>query len=120
MKITGIHHYSVVVRDLVAAAAFYRNLPGLTEIPVPATFGPAGIEARWFQVGGAQVHLIRGDEAGTDSRRHVALQTENAEESRKHFAALGVQTRETTPIPGADRFFISDPDGNRIEIIQIK
>ena len=25
---------------------------------------------------------------------------------------------ETTPIPGADRFFIADPDGNRIEIIQ--
>ena len=25
---------------------------------------------------------------------------------------------ETTPIPGADRFFITDPDGNRIEIIE--
>jgi hypothetical protein len=28
-----------------------------------------------------------------------------------------VPVQETTPIPGADRFFILDPDGNRIEII---
>jgi len=25
---------------------------------------------------------------------------------------------EATPIPGADRFFIADPDGNRIELIE--
>ncbi len=30
----------------------------------------------------------------------------------------GVPVEETTPIPGADRFFIRDPDQNRIEIIQ--
>jgi hypothetical protein len=29
-----------------------------------------------------------------------------------------VPVAETVLIPGADRFFVSDPDGNRIEIIQ--
>ena len=26
--------------------------------------------------------------------------------------------QEATKIPGADRFFVFDPDGNRIEVIQ--
>jgi glyoxylase I family protein len=38
--------------------------------------------------------------------------------ARTYFREHGVRTEETTPIPGADRFFIYDPDGNRIEIIQ--
>ncbi len=33
---------------------------------------------------------------------------------------LGLETAETVPIPGADRFFIADPDGNRIELIEWK
>jgi glyoxylase I family protein len=119
MKISGIHHCSIVVQDLDIAAGFYRDVLGLTEIPVPATFGPAGIQARWFAIGTGQLHLILGEESRTDSRRHIALQTGDADEARKRFAALGIETRETTPIPWADRFFIRDPDGNRIEIIEI-
>ena len=38
--------------------------------------------------------------------------------AREHFRRHGVPIQEATPIPGADRFFIFDPDGNRIEIIQ--
>jgi len=33
-------------------------------------------------------------------------------------STLGIAVQETTLIPGADRFFIHDPDGNRIEIVQ--
>ena len=42
----------------------------------------------------------------------------DAAAARQYFQRQGVATEETTPIPGADRFFIRDPDGNRIEIIQ--
>ena len=45
------------------------------------------------------------------------LRVTDAEAARAYFRAHGVATSETTRIPGADRFFISDPDGNRIEII---
>jgi len=38
--------------------------------------------------------------------------------ARTYFREQGVATQETTLIPGADRFFIADPDGNRIEVIQ--
>jgi len=35
-----------------------------------------------------------------------------------HFRRLGVATQETTPIPHCDRFFVADPDANRVEVIQ--
>jgi hypothetical protein len=46
------------------------------------------------------------------------LRVTDVDAAREHFRAHGVATQETTPIPGADRFFVADPDGNRIEIIR--
>lgn len=58
------------------------------------------------------------NEADSSSPRHFALKIENALASRSYFLRLGIPIAETTPVPGADRFFIYDPDGNRIELIQ--
>ena len=119
MHITGIHHVGVVVADLDRAAAFYGGVLGMTEIAVPPTFAPAGLAVRWFTVGaGQQVHLIRGDEPGGRTRRHVALQVDDAQAARAALRARGVEVRETVPIAGVDRFFVADPDGNRVELIQ--
>jgi catechol 2,3-dioxygenase-like lactoylglutathione lyase family enzyme len=41
----------------------------------------------------------------------------DVEQARSYFRSRGVAVEETTPIPGADRFFIRDPDGNRIEAV---
>ena len=38
-------------------------------------------------------------------------------EARRHCRAAGLELDETVRIPHADRFFIKDPDGNRIEVI---
>jgi glyoxylase I family protein len=120
MNIKGIHHYSVIVSDLERSATFYRDVLGLEEIPIPETFSPAGISARWFALGSAQLHLILGDEPAMLSRRHAALLIGDAARARAMLADKGVEMKETTPIPGTDRFFVTDPDGNRIELIEVK
>jgi catechol 2,3-dioxygenase-like lactoylglutathione lyase family enzyme len=51
-------------------------------------------------------------------QRHFALRVADVSAARKQCIAQGLPTAETTLIPGADRFFIRDPDGNRIEIIR--
>jgi len=48
----------------------------------------------------------------------LGIQGKPAFRIASYFRAHGVGIQETTPIPGADRFFIHDPDGNRIELIQ--
>jgi len=64
------------------------------------------------------IHLLLKDEPDSISPRHFALRVTDAVQAREYFRRQGVSVQETTPIPGADRFFIHDPDANRIEIIQ--
>ena len=113
--VTGIHHVSIVVTDLEQSRRFYSRVLGLREIPRPATFDFVVV---WYDLGAQHVHLVPRETADTPSPRHFALQVEDAAAAREHFAKFGVPTRETTPIPGCDRFFVHDPDGNLIEIMQ--
>jgi catechol 2,3-dioxygenase-like lactoylglutathione lyase family enzyme len=95
---------------------FYRDVLGLREIPKPMTFD---FVALWFDLGGGQtLHLLQKPQPDTPSPRHFALRVADAAAAREHFRARGVEILETGPIPHCDRFFVHDPDGNRIELIQ--
>ncbi len=116
VRIEGIHHHSVVVSDLRRAVAFYRDVLGLQQVPTPPTFRFA---VAWFSLGdGQQIHLLWAPEAEGRGQRHIALHTADTAAARERLRALGCAVEETTPIPGADRFFTEDPDGNRIELIR--
>ena len=120
MHFSQIHHCSLAVQNLERASAFYRDVLGLLEIAIPATFPAAGLNVRWFQIGSQQIHLLLESATHPPSGRHLALQVDNAQAARKDLHAKGVIIDEAVLIPGADRFFISDLDGNRIEIIEWK
>ena len=72
----------------------------------------------WFDLGNQQLHLLLKNQPDTISPRHFALRVKDAQAARAHFASHGISTQETTPIPFCDRFFVADPDGNRVEVIQ--
>lgn len=114
-RVTQIDHVSVLITDVERSRHFYRELLGLPEIAKPKTFD---FIALWFQLGDTQLHLLLKDQADTKSARHFALRVADVEAARVHCRERGIAMQETTLIPGADRFFISDPDGNRIEVIQ--
>lgn len=118
MNFTGIDHVTVLITDADRAIAFYRDILGLTPVNGPSTFSGAGLDVRWFKAGAQYIHLLLSPEADNPGRRHFALQVDDANVARQEVEAKGIAIRETTPIPGATRFFVSDPDGNRIEIIQ--
>lgn len=115
LEITGIHHHSVIATDPVASRRFYGEKLGLKEIPSPSTFPSPVI---WYACGEGQLHLMVKEDADTISPRHVALHICDAKTARDKLQAAGVETVETVCIPGADRFFVRDPDGNRIELIE--
>jgi catechol 2,3-dioxygenase-like lactoylglutathione lyase family enzyme len=108
-------HVSVIVTDVENSRRFYRDLLGLKEIAKPRTFD---FVVLWFELGGQQLHLLHKDRPDTVSPRHFALRVADAHAARLYFQEHGLVPEETTPIPGADRFFIYDPDKNRIEVIQ--
>jgi catechol 2,3-dioxygenase-like lactoylglutathione lyase family enzyme len=115
LQVTQIDHVSVLVTDPARSRSFYRDVLGLREIAKPKTFD---FRVLWFDLGNQQLHLLLKPQPDTLSPRHFALRVADAGRARAHFHGHGVPIQETTPIPHCDRFFVHDPDGNRIEIIQ--
>jgi len=115
LNVTQIDHVSVLITDLERSRRFYRDVLGLKEIAKPKTFG---FSVLWFDLGNQQLHLLLKPRPDTVSPRHFALRVKDARAARAHFQAHGVRVDETVTIPGCDRFFIADPDANRVEIVQ--
>src|SRR5688572_14113883 len=115
LEVTQIDHVSVLITDLERSRAFYRDILGLKEIAKPKTFT---FSVLWFDLGNQQLHLLLKPEPDTVSSRHFALRVKDVKAARAHFREHDIPTEETTPIPHCDRFFVKDPDLNRIEIIQ--
>ncbi len=116
LGVTAIDHVSVLITDLALARAFYSGVLGLPEIAKPKTFD---FVALWFDLGNGQtLHLLQKPQPDARSPRHFALRVADVSAARGHFRAHGIAIQETGPIPHCDRFFVFDPDGNRIEIIQ--
>jgi catechol 2,3-dioxygenase-like lactoylglutathione lyase family enzyme len=118
LVVTHIDHVSVLITDTARSRAFYGGVLGLREIPKPRTFD---FVALWYDLGGGHtLHLLLKPQRDTLSPRHFALRVPDAKAARELVRAHGVEILETGPIPHCDRFFVSDPDGNRIELIQWK
>lgn len=115
LEIRQIDHVSVLITDLARSRRFYREVLGLQEIAKPRTFD---FSVLWFDLGNQHLHLLLKPQADTISARHFALRVADARQARAHFQEHGVAMQETTPIPRCDRFFVFDPDENRIEVIQ--
>jgi catechol 2,3-dioxygenase-like lactoylglutathione lyase family enzyme len=115
LGVTQIDHVSVIITDIERSRRFYRDVLGLREIAKPRTFD---FRVLWFDLGNQQLHLLVKPQADTVSPRHFALRVADARRARTYLQGHGIAIQETTPIPYCDRFFIHDPDENRIEVIQ--
>jgi catechol 2,3-dioxygenase-like lactoylglutathione lyase family enzyme len=115
LDVTQIDHVSVVITNLERSRRFYRDVLGLKEISKPKTFT---FSVLWFDLGNQHLHLLLRPGPDSVSPRHFALRVKDARAARAHFHDHGIATDETTPIPHCDRFFVSDPDLNRVEVIQ--
>ncbi|HEX3151254.1 MAG TPA: VOC family protein [Gemmataceae bacterium] len=115
LPVTHIDHCSVIITDVAASRRFYGETLGLCEIPAPRTFD---FVALWYDLGGAYLHLLQKPTPDTISPRHFCLHVSDIAAARAQCVSRGLRIDETVKIPGADRFFIHDPDGNRIEILQ--
>ena len=115
LRITHLDHVTVLVTDLAAARAFYGGALGLREIAPPREFDFVAV---WYDLGGQYLHLLQKPQPDTTSPRHFCLHVEDIAAAREHVRSLGVPIDETVKIAAADRFFVRDPDGNRIELLQ--
>jgi catechol 2,3-dioxygenase-like lactoylglutathione lyase family enzyme len=97
------------------ARNFYRDLLGMTEIPKPPELAKRG--GCWFSSGSVQIHL--GIEADFHPARkaHPALCCRDYHELVARLHAANVEVKDDNNIPDVHRCHLSDPFGNRIELI---
>jgi len=113
VNVESFNHIAINVTDLARAKNFYAQLLGLEEIDRPESFKFPGA---WYRVGTFVIHLVGRPQRDPDTTAHYCLWVENVHGAQKALEAAGFETKwDTLKIPGVDRFFTRDPDGNRIE-----
>jgi catechol 2,3-dioxygenase-like lactoylglutathione lyase family enzyme len=116
--IIGINHIQIEAPQGCEAAAriFYGGVLGLEEIGKPEQLRKRG--GVWFACGLQQIHI--GVVSHFEPRRkgHPALEVRHLSAWRERLEALHIPMHEDEPLPGWDRFYITDPWGNRLELLE--
>jgi len=111
------------------AKRFYRDLLGLRQLRKPDSLGPAGAhfclsEDPWYEL---HLGVARGKtmaDVDTALRNHLGFQVDDLAEARRRFEAAGVAIIEADAAYSEardfhqERFFVLDPGGNRLEILE--
>ncbi len=97
------------------ARRFFGDVLGLSEIPKPAELAKQG--GCWFQGGGVQIHLGVETDFRPARKAHPAFRCRNYDALVARLATHGVSVQPANDIPGVRRCHISDPFGNRIELV---
>lgn len=118
MSIVAIDHVQLAMPagEESAAVAFYADLLGIAQVPKPPHLAKRG--GCWFEHGSLKVHLGVEADFRPARKAHPALLVDG-------LAALVVRLREADvpladdePLEGYDRVYVSDPFGNRIELLE--
>lgn len=98
------------------ARDFYGGVLGLTELPKPANLAARG--GVWFAVGQRQLHLGVDVDFRPAGKAHPAFLVRDLTLLLEHCRRAGVRVVEDEPLAGFRHAYVSDPFGNRIELLQ--
>jgi catechol 2,3-dioxygenase-like lactoylglutathione lyase family enzyme len=120
VTLTGIDHVQLAAPpgSEDEARRFFGELLGLAEIEKPA-----GLRSRggvWFAVGDRQLHIGIEPEFSPARKAHPALLAARGTllELAERLVNHGSEVTWDHEIPDTPRLYVSDPWGNRIEIVE--
>jgi catechol 2,3-dioxygenase-like lactoylglutathione lyase family enzyme len=118
MRIEDLDHVQVAMPPggEERARAFYGDLLGLPEIPKPTNLAARG--GVWFAVGPRQLHLGVEPDFRPARKAHPAFRVRGLAGLVERCRAAGVAVVEDEPLPGFDRVYLTDPFGNRLELLE--
>lgn len=117
-SIDGFHHVQLAMPPggEEEAEAFYAGRLGMARIAKPQHLQSRG--GCWFRSGTTELHL--GVEPGfrPSVKAHPALRIRGLEALRHVLAGAGWPIEDDTQLEGHDRWYVRDPFGNRLELIE--
>ena len=117
-QINILNHIAIEVNDIHKALAFYLEILGLNELETPIDVKESGI--RWIDLrNGQALHLVENREATSANIAHFAITVDDVEVWRTYLGGRGVEIfSPKIKLYNAERFFLKDPSGNRIELVK--
>jgi len=97
------------------ARRFFGDALGLGEVEKPEPLRARG--GVWFQCGAQQIHIGVEQEFSPALKAHPAFQVAAYDALLERLRAAGIEASEDDSIPGLRRSFVSDPWGNRLELL---
>jgi len=98
------------------ADEFYCGVLGFRKLEKPAQL--AGRGGRWFHSNGVDLHLGVEPEFIPARKAHPAFVVKSLSELKVRLEDANIDILLDTPISGFERFYASDPFGNRLEFMQ--
>jgi catechol 2,3-dioxygenase-like lactoylglutathione lyase family enzyme len=116
--VVGLDHVQLAMPEggEEAARRFYAGTLGLREVAKPANLAARG--GVWFEGGAARVHLGVERDFRPARKAHPALLVRDLPGLAARLRARDVEPVEDEPLQGFDRLYVSDPFGNRIELLE--
>jgi catechol 2,3-dioxygenase-like lactoylglutathione lyase family enzyme len=97
------------------ARRFYASLLGIPEVPKPGDLAERG--GVWFENSAVKLHLEVDPEFRPSKMAHPALRVRELSSLVERLRAFGVEVIDE-PLQGYDRVYVTDPFGNRIELLE--
>ncbi|WEX88459.1 VOC family protein [Sinorhizobium garamanticum] len=116
--VIGIDHVQLAMPEGGEAEArrFYADLLGIPEVPKPSNLSQRG--GCWFHRAGLKIHLGVEKQFSPARKAHPAFIVDNLLALISRLEAAGFEATEDEPLAGFVRWYVSDPFGNRIELMQ--
>lgn len=117
--ILALHHIQIVMPKGGEAEArhFYGSILGLPEVEKPEPLRARG--GVWFETQNVGLHIGVEEPFIAARKAHPAFQVGSLAETIQRMEAHEVPYRRDIDLPGIQRIYISDPFGNRIELLEL-
>ena len=117
-EIVGLDHIQLAMPagQEPAARAFYSGVLGLVEETKPVNLASRG--GVWFRGGGLRLHLGVDPNFTAARKAHPAILVRGLAELMATCKAAGFPPVTDEPLEGFNRVYVSDPFGNRIELLE--
>ncbi|MCL6452390.1 MAG: VOC family protein [Alicyclobacillus sp.] len=98
------------------ARRFFGEILGMEELEKPEDLRKRG--GVWFRCGSHQLHIGIDPNFTPAKKAHPAIHVENITALKERLLRYGIPVTEDELLPGADRFYVDDPFGNRMEFLE--
>jgi catechol 2,3-dioxygenase-like lactoylglutathione lyase family enzyme len=116
--IVGIDHVQLAMPEggEDRAREFYAGLLGIPEVAKPTELARRG--GAWFERGAVRVHLGVERDFRPARKAHPALLVRDLGTLARRLREAGVEVVDDGLVPGCDRVYVTDPFGNRLELLE--